>query len=342
MRYLFTVVISLFFLPGISQVKANLYGTWMQVSSSPMCLSGSAEYLVINTAGDYVKFNITASMDTAATAGEWIFDPVTRALQYKTRQYYLKSKWREHVNLIEEPADTLKPDKKALVLLKPGNFRFTYAALDALPADLQVLYNTVQPLIAVSSRKTANNDATVCCCDTTLLQKPLQVKRGRRVREFKSLSDIELVMYSDNDSGVWSYHSMSGRYITTHADQVWLTCSEEEKEGVNENGVNFTEYATYSESTPPAVYCRQVDIAEVDYLRYSSPFRKKVNNISLGASVITGVAALVVAPLAGFNYGNGTFNGPRYMQWAGWSLAAFTASFTVHLATKPRRYYLVR
>jgi len=100
-------------------------------------------------------------------------------------------------------------------------------------------------------------------------------------------------------------------------------------------GINYNVY-----STTYKLNCQSFNADNVDYIRYSSRWRSTWQDASDVMMVLSGISALIISPVAAMRDGGTNFNYPKYLRWAGWSLAAFGLSMSIKVATQPRMYYM--
>jgi hypothetical protein len=82
--------------------------------------------------------------------------------------------------------------------------------------------------------------------------------------------------------------------------------------------------------------------AEVEVVIFRNEKVEDLHNMSLLLTTLGAFSALVVAPLVSIDYGNGDFNGDRYMRVAGYSLAATGVGVAVAIGTSKRHYTIAR
>lgn len=115
---------------------------------------------------------------------------------------------------------------------------------------------------------------------------------------------------------------------------------QETKQYIFENGLE-REDKTYYE----ALLGRQpfrLPLEEVNSIHYRTPALERLNKAGKILLAAGGAGALLVAPLASIDYGEGSFNGDRYFRVAGYSLLTAGVGVGIKLGTRKREYAILQ
>lgn len=134
---------------------------------------------------------------------------------------------------------------------------------------------------------------------------------------------------------------LDGLYLKRTKDSIWMEAHDWEQIYNDSNGTQYVSYAHYGVfSDNPQPVIKSFSYTDVRTVYYNSPVRSFLNTTSQVVMGVSGVSALLVAPLVSIKKGGG-FNGTRYFRVAGWSLVTFGVGLTINLLTLEREYKVV-
>lgn len=115
---------------------------------------------------------------------------------------------------------------------------------------------------------------------------------------------------------------------------------QETKQYIFENGLQREDKAYYE-----ALLGRQpfrLPLEEVNFIQYGTPAVERLNKTGKILMAAGAAGALLVAPLASIDYGEGSFNGDRYFRIAGYSLITAGVGIGVQLGTRKRNFAILQ
>jgi len=116
--------------------------------------------------------------------------------------------------------------------------------------------------------------------------------------------------------------------------------AEETKRYLFENGLKREDKTYYEELLGRQPY--RLPLEEVNSIQYRTPAIEGLNKAGKILMVAGGAGALLVAPLASIDYGEGSFNGDRYFRIAGYSLITAGVGVGLNLSTRKRDFAILQ
>jgi hypothetical protein len=116
--------------------------------------------------------------------------------------------------------------------------------------------------------------------------------------------------------------------------------SEDRKQYVFENGLRREDITSYDEVLNRNPF--RLPPGGIRQISYRTPAGDRLNKAGKILMVAGAAGALLVAPLASINYGEGSFNSDQYFRIAGYSLATAGVGFVVKLGTRKRDFAILQ
>ncbi len=167
-------------------------------------------------------------------------------------------------------------------------------------------------------------------------QAVLQNTATGKAKILKKGGDISLRMNLPGMGLSSGYRQLTGRLDTTSNKLLKLIPVKEEKRMEFPNGLVKMDEANYTQLK--GIQPLAVPVAGIQQLAYRSQSTRKINEWATVLTFLGALNALVVAPLASIDYGEGAFNSDNYFRWAGYSLGATGLGVAVMLGTKKRKF----
>ncbi|MEQ8706631.1 MAG: hypothetical protein RIC19_22050 [Phaeodactylibacter sp.] len=115
---------------------------------------------------------------------------------------------------------------------------------------------------------------------------------------------------------------------------------EETKQYIFENGLQREDKTYYEELLGRQPY--RLPLEEVHLICYRTPAVERLNKAGKALMAAGAAGALLVAPLASIDYGEGSFNSDRYFRITGYSLITAGVGVAVKLSTRKRNFAILQ
>lgn len=182
-----------------------------------------------------------------------------------------------------------------------------------------------------------------CALSSLAIAQELQLENtvSRRTLTLKPGSTVDLHLDLPAAQMVRSNNRvLTGALQTPERGLLQILPAEETKRYLFENGLKREDKTYYEELLGRQPY--RLPLEEVNSIHYRTPAIEGLNKAGKILMVAGGAGALLVAPLASIDYGEGSFNGDRYFRIAGYSLITAGVGVGLNLSTRKRDFAILQ